>query len=127
MSVEIDTKGIDASVGQQLKVRRKELKLSQTQLGDMLGITYQQIQKYESGANKVSPGRLVHLSKTLGVPLPYFFENVEGAVDMTDIKPHISSRFVLLNPEKSKLLDVYDGLPDDLRKKVFDLVIALKG
>lgn len=126
MSVEIDTKAIDASVGKQLKKRRKELKLSQTQLGDMLNITYQQIQKYESGANKVSPGRLVHLSKTLGVPLSYFFVNIEDVVDVSEIKPHESSRSVLLNPEKSNLLDAYDSLSEDIRRKFYDLLTSIK-
>ncbi len=125
MTAHFDTKAIDASVGKQLKKRRKELKLSQTQLGDMLGITYQQIQKYESGANKVSPGRLVHLSKTLGVQLPYFFEQIEGAVDMSKIKPHESSRTVLLNPEKSKMLDAYDRLEDDVRRKIYELIVSI--
>lgn len=125
MSVEIDTKAIDASVGKQLKKRRKELKLSQTQLGDMLGITYQQIQKYESGANKVSPGRLVHLSKTLGVSLSYFFIEIDEVIDTSEIQPHESSRSVLLNPEKSQLLDAYDSLDEDIRRRVFDLVIAI--
>lgn len=127
MSEEINTKAIDVAVGKQLKKRRKELKLSQTQLGDMLGITYQQIQKYESGANKVSPGRLVHLSKTLGVPLAYFFATVEEAVDTSELKPHESSRSVLLNPEKSRLLDAYDALNEDVRHKFFELVTALHG
>tara|TARA_R110000868_G_scaffold190862_1_gene434854 strand:- start:154446 stop:154889 length:444 start_codon:yes stop_codon:yes gene_type:complete len=127
VAVEIDTKAIDASVGAQLKARRKELKLSQTQLGDILGITYQQIQKYESGANKVSPGRLVHLSKALGVSLSYFFEGVESVVDVSEIKPHDTSKPVLLNPEKVELLKAYDALTPDFRKKVYDFITALTG
>ncbi|MFT7144145.1 MAG: transcriptional regulator with XRE-family HTH domain [Alphaproteobacteria bacterium] len=126
-TVEIDTKAIDASVGIQLKSRRKELKLSQTQLGEILGITYQQIQKYESGANKVSPGRLVHLSKALGMSLSYFFEGVEGAVDTSKLKPHDSSKPMLLNPEKVNLLKAYDTLTPDFRKKVYEFITALSG
>ena len=120
----IDTKAIDASVGMQLKLRRKALKLSQTQLGDILGITYQQIQKYESGANKVSPGRLVHLSKALGISLPYFFEGVETSVDVSKIKPHESSKPVLLNPEKVELLNTYDALDPNFRRKLYDFIMA---
>lgn len=125
MSGEIDTKAIDAAVGNQLKIRRKALKLSQTQLGDMLGITYQQIQKYESGANKVSPGRLVHLSKALGVPLTFFFEGVDSAVDTSSIQHHETNTSVLLNKDQMAVLRAYDALPSDFKKRVYDFVVAL--
>lgn len=126
-TIGIDTKAIDASVGVQLKLRRKELKLSQTQLGNILGITYQQIQKYESGANKVSPGRLVHLSKALDVALSYFFEGVEEAVDTSQIKHHDTNKPMLLNSEKVNLLSSYDKLSPGFRKKVYEFMIALPG
>src|SRR5262245_1972443 len=64
----------DKHVGGRVRMRRLMLHISQTQLGDALGITFQQIQKYENGANRVSASRLQHISQILQVPVPFFFE-----------------------------------------------------
>jgi transcriptional regulator with XRE-family HTH domain len=69
---------IDKHVGSRLRMRRMMLGMSQTNLGDALGITFQQVQKYESGANRISASRLQHISHILQVPVPFFFE---GAPD----------------------------------------------
>ena len=60
-------------------MRRKMLGMSQTKLGDGLGITFQQVQKYENGANRIGASRLQHISDILQVPVPFFFE---GAPDL---------------------------------------------
>ena len=65
---------VDAHVGQRLRARRIFLQLSQTDVADALGITFQQIQKYEKGANRVGASRLQQISDTLGVSPFYFFE-----------------------------------------------------
>lgn len=65
---------MDIHVGQRLKVRRALLGLSQEKLAESVGLTFQQIQKYERGTNRVSAGRLFDLSKTLDIPVSYFFE-----------------------------------------------------
>jgi transcriptional regulator with XRE-family HTH domain len=65
---------IDAHVGQKIRTRRNLLGLSQTELADAAGITFQQVQKYEKGANRVGAGRLLQFSEALGVPPSYFFE-----------------------------------------------------
>jgi transcriptional regulator with XRE-family HTH domain len=57
-------------------MRRQLIGMSQEKLGDMLGITFQQVQKYERGANRVSASRLHHMSKVLGVPIQFFFEGL---------------------------------------------------
>jgi len=76
----LKTKGtptdIDIHVGQRLRVRRSLLGLSQEKLAESIGVTFQQIQKYERGTNRVSAGRLYELSKTLSVPVTYFFEQI---------------------------------------------------
>jgi transcriptional regulator with XRE-family HTH domain len=66
--------GIDASVGRRLRGRRLELGLSQTQLADALGVTFQQVQKYENGTNRIGPSRLVMAAAVLRVPPHSFFE-----------------------------------------------------
>ena len=68
------TTAVDAHVGQKIRTRRNLLGLSQTELADAAGITFQQVQKYERGANRVGAGRLMQFSEALGVPPSYFFE-----------------------------------------------------
>jgi transcriptional regulator with XRE-family HTH domain len=67
---------VDTHVGQKIRARRNLLGLSQTELADAAGITFQQVQKYEKGANRVGAGRLMQFSEALGVPPSYFFEGV---------------------------------------------------
>jgi transcriptional regulator with XRE-family HTH domain len=65
---------IDQHVGSRLRMRRLMLGMSQTQLGDVLGITFRQVQKYEKGANRISASRLHRMSEILQVPVEFFFE-----------------------------------------------------
>jgi transcriptional regulator with XRE-family HTH domain len=65
---------VDKHVGSRVRMRRKMLGMSQTKLGDALGITFQQVQKYEKGANRIGAGRLQHISHILQIPVPFFFE-----------------------------------------------------
>jgi|SRR5882672_11635841 transcriptional regulator with XRE-family HTH domain len=65
---------IDKHVGSRLRMRRKMLGMSQEKLGEALKITFQQVQKYEKGTNRVSASRLQHISHILQVPVPFFFE-----------------------------------------------------
>ena len=65
---------IDRHVGNRVRMRRKMLSMSQTKLGDALGITFQQVQKYENGTNRVSASRLQQMCHILQVPVSFFFE-----------------------------------------------------
>lgn len=71
---------IDIKVGQKIRLRRIHLGLSQHDLAKLLKITFQQIQKYEKGINRVSSGRLYHFARLLKVPIKYFFEDYESPV-----------------------------------------------
>jgi transcriptional regulator with XRE-family HTH domain len=64
----------DKYVGRRLRMRRMTLRMSQTNLGDVLGLTFQQIQKYERGASRIGAGRLQQIANSLSVPVSYFFE-----------------------------------------------------
>lgn len=79
---------VDIHVGQKLRERRKEISMSQGELGDRLKITFQQIQKYEKGTNRIGASRLFELSTALGVPVSYFFEGLndeaQGSSDQLD-------------------------------------------
>ena len=67
---------IDLKVGQRLRLRRQMLHLSQEQLATKVGLTHQQVQKYETGATRLSASRLVQVSQVLDVPVKWFFEGV---------------------------------------------------
>src|SRR2546429_9780272 len=63
----------DIEVGQRIRVRRMAQGMSQTELGNLLGVTFQQVQKYEKGVNRVGAGRLVRIGEALDVPVSFFF------------------------------------------------------
>ena len=71
---------IDAHVGARVRMRRTLLGMSQTTLGDVLGLSFQQVQKYERGTNRIGAGRLFELSQVLDVPVEYFFEEMPSEV-----------------------------------------------
>ena len=67
---------VDAHVGGRVRTRRTLLGLSQERLGEVLGLTFQQVQKYEKGSNRIGASRLYHISKILDVPVSYFYEDM---------------------------------------------------
>jgi transcriptional regulator with XRE-family HTH domain len=69
---------VDRHVGARIRMRRLMLKFSQAQLGDALGLTFQQVQKYEKGSNRVGASRLQHIASILQVPVSFFFEEAPG-------------------------------------------------
>ena len=71
---------IDRHVGARVRMRRMMVSMSQEKLGDKLGITFQQIQKYEKGTNRIGASRLQHIASVLQVPVAFFFEDAPGAV-----------------------------------------------
>jgi transcriptional regulator with XRE-family HTH domain len=75
------TKRIDAHVGERIRLRRTELGLTQEQLAEALDVSYQQVQKYETGANRVSAGRILEIARKLGVDVGYFFEGLSDEDD----------------------------------------------
>ncbi len=70
---------VDVTVGQRIKARRMALGMSQADLGDAIGVRFQQVQKYESGANRVSASRLWSIAEVLGVHVSHFFEGIRPA------------------------------------------------
>lgn len=69
---------VDVHVGLRVRLRRKQLSLSQERLAEGLGLTFQQVQKYERGSNRISASKLFEISKLLNVPVSYFFEGIDG-------------------------------------------------
>lgn len=69
---------LDQQIGERIRLRRTELGLTQDQLAAALGVSYQQVQKYENGANRISAVRLWQIGQRLDVPVGWFFDEVEG-------------------------------------------------
>ena len=118
---------VDLYVGARLRIRRKVLGLSQTQLADALGITFQQIQKYERGANRISASKLYEAARLLQSPVSYFFDGLDetarGATD--DGFAQRMTQFVA-TPEGLELASLFPRLGDRrLRRRVVDLVKAM--
>ena len=72
---------VDRYVGTRIRERRVMLGLSQQQMADMIGVTYQQAHKYERGINRISAGRLYEIARVLNVPITFFFDGIEGRED----------------------------------------------
>lgn len=70
---------IDVQVGNRVRIRRMLIGMSQERLGDLLGLTFQQVQKYEKGVNRIGAGRLFEMSRILNVPVDFFYEGVNAA------------------------------------------------
>src|SRR5260370_995652 len=99
---------IDKHVGSRVRMRRLMLDMSQSDLGDALGLTFQQVQKYEKGSNRISASRLQHISQILQVPVPFFFE---GAPAASGVRPAALARADAPSPAYvTDFLATSDGL-----------------
>jgi transcriptional regulator with XRE-family HTH domain len=109
----------DCEVGRRLRVRRRELGLSQSSLGDALDLSYQQVQKYEKGLSRVSLDRLHQIAQILDVPVTFFFNDLGGSRD--------GQLFELLNSAYSlRMLKAFDRIHDRrLKKSTVELVEAI--
>jgi len=121
------TNDIDLHVGKRLRRRRRLLGLTQQSLAEEVGIRFQQIQKYECGANRVSAARLFELSEALSVPIQYFYEGLSendpvfGASDPSVIAPDVLSK-----KETMDLVRAYYSMGEGPRKHLLDLAKSLE-
>jgi len=122
------TDPLDVHVGSRIRLRRQLLGLSQERLGDALGLTFQQVQKYERGANRVSASRLFDLSTVLGVPISFFFDDI--SVELTaQVDDRLSDDGLNLasgDAETNSLLEAYFKIASPtLRKRLRELIKSL--
>ncbi|WP_165185050.1 helix-turn-helix domain-containing protein [Caulobacter soli] len=122
---------VDLHVGGRVRMRRKLLGVSQEQLADSLGLTFQQVQKYERGANRVSASKLYEIAKTLQVPVSFFFDGLADPMDGSDgdeigqQAERIVQEF-LTTPEGLELAEVFPKIGRGrVRRQVLDLVRAM--
>lgn len=114
---------LDVEIGARVKLARKIAGWSQQQLGDVAGITFQQIQKYERGQNRISASRLVEIAKALNKPIAYFYgdENSIAGMDEALLAPlkHLSPK------DAAKLLETLDNADTKQRKSLMQLIESL--
>ncbi|MFM2043909.1 MAG: hypothetical protein RLY86_2485 [Pseudomonadota bacterium] len=120
---------IDIHVGARLRLRRTLLGLSQEVLGEAVGITFQQLQKYERGANRISASRLFNLSQVLGVPVNFFFEDLPtGGPEATGEVSETQEFESMARRETLELVRAYYRIPEEhVRRRAFELIKALAG
>lgn len=114
---------VDQHVGKRIRHRRWLVGMTQQQLADQVGIKFQQIQKYETGANRVSASRLWDIAKSLQVDISFFFEGIEG--DEAQVEPGVAPSDVLYDKEALELLRSYYAIPENQRRRLFDLARVL--
>lgn len=118
MSDERGATAVDIGIGQILRRRRIEIGMSQERLAEVLGITFQQVQKYEKGVNRIAASRLWDISKALDLPVTRFFD----AAPKTQVRAPRTER-ESLNPESVQLMSLFGTITSrTLRKRVVDLV-----
>ncbi len=120
------TNEIDFFVGKRLRRRRRLLGLTQQSLGDMVGIRFQQIQKYECGANRISAARLFELAEALSVPIQYFYEGLSERHDNVADTPEFIAPDVLSKKETMDLVRAYYSMGEGPRKHLLDLAKSLE-
>jgi transcriptional regulator with XRE-family HTH domain len=120
---------IDRHVGLRIRMRRKELGISQEKLAESIGLTFQQVQKYERAANRVSASKLWEMSRALTANISYFYEGLgDGAEIPGSNLPRETLQDFLLTPEGMELATVFPKIPKGrVRRKVLDLVRAMAG
>ena len=115
---------IDKLVGKNIRIFRLAKKLSQTELGNSVGVTFQQIQKYENGTNRVGSGRLAKVAQALNVPIARMFNNdVEGKDG--EIRGEMVTE-LLSEPHAIQMLKAFSGIMDhNVRRRIVSLVESL--
>lgn len=119
---------IDIHVGSRVRLRRTMQGLSQEKLGDSLGVTFQQVQKYEKGTNRIGASRLQKIASVLNTPISFFFEDAPTA-DASGLAEETSSNYVvdfLSSTEGLQLNRAFVKISDPkVRRKIVDLVKSL--
>jgi transcriptional regulator with XRE-family HTH domain len=118
---------IDLHLGKRLRRRRRLLGLTQQQLAVAVGVRFQQIQKYECGANRISAARLWQLSEALEVPVSYFFDGLAEAQDSTANDPSEGGGEMFARKETLDLIRAYYQLGERPRRRLLDLARSLNG
>jgi transcriptional regulator with XRE-family HTH domain len=116
---------VDIHVGKRIRQRRWLTGMTQQKLAEMVGIKFQQIQKYETGANRVSASRLWDIADALEVNVSFFFEGMEDSLEQEAPRDDNFPRDVLADKEAMDLIRSYYAIPEDQRRRLFELARVL--
>ena len=123
---------VDVHVGSRVRQRRTMLGMSQENLGEALGLTFQQVQKYERGANRIGASRLHHISEALDVPINYFFEDMSASLSKKRGKAGLAEAQAeydhdpMAKRETLELVRSYYKIKDlKVRRRIFELTKQL--
>lgn len=116
---------VDTHVGQRIRQRRWLTGMTQQRLAELVGIKFQQIQKYETGANRVSASRLWDIADALSVDVSFFFEGLKNDADKTGEPPKKVPVDVTGDKEAMDLIRSYYSIPEDQRRRLFELARVL--
>lgn len=115
---------IDVHVGHRLRARRTLLGLSQEKVGEAMGLTFQQVQKYERGANRIGASRLWDMSRILNCPISYFFEDLDGKAAQSGASSNDDDP--LIQRETLELVRAYYAITNSqVRRRIYDLARSL--
>ncbi len=112
---------VDVHVGSRIRMRRQIISMSQEKLGELLGITFQQVQKYEKGSNRISASRLFYTAKILGVSVQTFFEDlpgVEGETGFSEPSEENSVMSSMMNAEGIQLAKAFRSADSSTKRKL---------
>ena len=121
---------IDIHAGARVRLRRKALKISQQELAKHLNLTFQQVQKYERGSNRISASKLFEIAQVLQVPVAFFFEGYpqSDAAPSTPVSPQAAVHEFLHTAEAMDLGTAFLGIQSsEQRRRVLDLMRAMAG
>lgn len=123
---------VDLHVGMRIRLRRKAMGLSQDKLAESLGLTFQQVQKYERGLNRVSASKLYDIARTLRTAIPYFFEGLASpeTAHRSDVSEPDSAEFLydlVMTPEGLELAALFPRIERKHRRLVLEMARVLAG
>ena len=125
MSDERAANAVDKKVGQRVRSRRLEIGMSQEKLAELLGVTFQQVQKYEKGVNRIAVSRLLDIANALEVSASRFFDGLEARNGVAE-SPREFVNDALATPEGAQLMALFAGIKSQkVRRRVVELVRAL--
>jgi transcriptional regulator with XRE-family HTH domain len=116
---------VDKKIGARVRVRRVEIGVSQQRLAELIGVTFQQVQKYENGTNRIAAGRLLDIAYVLETPITTFFEGLRPRGAKTSAAQGDDINAALAVPGAHDLLRSYASMKPKMRRRMLDLAAVL--
>lgn len=117
---------VDCHVGARVRLRRRAVGMSQAQLAQAIGVTFQQVQKYEQGTNRISASKLFEIARTLGTSVAYYFDGLPGgSASAAGLEAEASLQAFLQTPDGLELSAIFPRLAGRQRRRILELVRTL--